>query len=143
MQYIQRNRAKHEQTAHPAKYPQGNFNPKPCRWCDEMFDPNAPSEHYCSEVCKNTGLQDRYLKRTYSIGVKDYEAMLVEQDYKCALCGGTGFTMGKIHKMLLVVDHCHSTGKVRGLLCHNCNRGLGLFHDRSDVLLKAIQYLKV
>lgn len=51
--------------------------------------------------------------------------------------------MANHHKMKLVVDHCHVTGKVRGLLCHNCNRALGLLKDSVDNLSKAIDYLKV
>lgn len=47
------------------------------------------------------------------------------------------------HKLKLVVDHCHSSGKVRGLLCHNCNRALGLFQDSMSSLTRAIEYLKV
>ena len=50
--------------------------------------------------------------------------------------------MAEHHKMKLVVDHCHATGTVRGLLCHNCNRALGLLHDNTEVLLNAIKYLE-
>ena len=50
--------------------------------------------------------------------------------------------MAEHHKSKLVVDHCHATGKVRGLLCHNCNRALGLLKDKISVLKNAIQYLE-
>jgi len=50
--------------------------------------------------------------------------------------------MRKHHKTKLVVDHCHSTGKIRGLLCHNCNRALGLMQDNVETLQNAIDYLK-
>lgn len=46
------------------------------------------------------------------------------------------------HKLKLVVDHCHSSGEVRGLLCHNCNRALGLFKDSRENLLNAVEYLE-
>jgi hypothetical protein len=48
----------------------------------------------------------------------------------------------KIKIVKLAVDHCHDTGKVRRLLCHNCNRALGLFKDNSDILRKAADYVE-
>jgi len=61
----------------------------------------------------------------------------------CWICEGEGFTM---HKNVegsakLVVDHDHKTNEVRGLLCHNCNRALGLLQDDVGNLQKAIEYL--
>mgnify|MGYP000094078581 FL=1 len=64
--------------------------------------------------------------------------MLEAQDYKCAICGNEDEVEGR----RLAIDHCHSTGDVRGLLCGKCNRGLGLFYDNQELLNKAIQYLK-
>lgn len=144
MEVIVRNKPKSEQTADPSKYPQGRFNPKPCRFCGKEFEPKAPSEHYCSEDCKNSGLQDKYFQRVYGITLKDYEDMYEKQQGLCSICGTEGFVMDeKRHKMKLVVDHCHETGAIRGLLCHNCNRALGLFHDDVGRFEKAIDYLKV
>jgi hypothetical protein len=69
--------------------------------------------------------------------------MKQEQDNKCFLCGSEGFLMDKNkHVEKLAVDHCHETGKVRKLLCHNCNRALGLFKDKPDLLRKAADYLE-
>ena len=144
MEYIERNVAKSEQTAEPSKYPQGYFRQKPCRNCGEEFQPNAPSEHYCSDVCKNRGLQNKYFMRVYNITIDDYERMYAEQKGKCAICNDEGFLMDTSrHKLKLVVDHCHSSGKVRGLLCHNCNRALGLLGDDVERFKRAIDYLKV
>ena len=69
--------------------------------------------------------------------------MKTKQNDKCAICDQEGFIMnGKQgHTEKLVVDHCHANGNVRGLLCHNCNRALGLFQDRIDYLESAIKYL--
>jgi len=47
-----------------------------------------------------------------------------------------------VFKNLLYVDHCHSSGKVRGLLCHHCNTALGKFQDSVEVLSSAIDYLR-
>lgn len=144
MEVIERNKPKSEQTANAGKYPQGYFKPKPCRWCSSDFIPNAPSEHYCSDDCKNTGLQNKYFVRTYGITVQDYEKMFEDQQGLCKICNTEGFVMDeKRHKMRLVVDHCHSTGFIRGLLCHNCNRALGLLSDDVVRFERAIDYLKV
>ena len=137
------NKKKAEQTACPSKYPQGYFKDKSCGICSSIFSPKAPSERYCSDFCKDRGITDAYLKRTYGIDSSDYERMLDEQDHKCAICKGDGFVMNKErHKLKLVVDHCHTTGTVRGLLCHNCNRALGLLQDNTDSLREAINYLE-
>ena len=144
MEVIERNKPKSEQTASASKYPQGRFNPKPWRWCSKEFTPKAPSEHYCSDDCKNTGLQNKYFIRTYGITFQDYKRMYEEQEGLCKICNNQGFLMDeKRHKMKLVVDHCHVTGLVRGLLCHNCNRALGLLSDDIKRFERAINYLKV
>ena len=140
--YALRNKPAAEHTASPDKYPQGRFNPKPCRWCSTEFKPKAPSHLYCGDLCARTAITDAYLRRNYDIGVAEYSAMLAAQDNKCALCFGPGFLMTPKHEIFLVVDHCHTTGKVRGLLCHNCNRALGLLKDDTQVMQRAIDYLE-
>lgn len=138
------NKIKAEQTADPSKYPQGYFKPKACRCCKDYFTPKAPSELYCKDECKDKGLFNAYLKRNYKITYRIYHAMLDSQGHRCKICRGEGFIMNKDrHKLKLVVDHCHLTGTVRGLLCHNCNRALGLFKDNINSLQKAIDYLNV
>jgi len=143
--YRDANKKQSEMTASPEKYPQGFFKEKGCKRCGEVFQPNAPSHMYCSEECKTAAYDDGYLMRTYGITLADYEELLKKQDHKCAVCGSEGFSLAK-HKtretVKLVVDHCHDTKKVRGLLCHNCNRALGLMQDSTDNLQSAIQYLE-
>lgn len=123
------------------KYPNGYFNPKTCRRCSKEFIPEAPSQHYCSKECRG---MNAYYIRCYGITEDDFEAIKKGQDFKCALCGGEGFVMdnGKNTHEKLVVDHDHTTGKVRELLCHNCNRALGLFKDNPELLRKAAGYLE-
>lgn len=77
----------------------------------------------------------------YGITKEQYNTLLLTQDGKCAVCGNENIVNGK-HKMLCV-DHNHETGKVRGLLCDNCNRALGQVHDQPDILLKLASYLKL
>jgi len=73
-----------------------------------------------------------------------YNKTFEEQDGKCAICKNPEtFVHSKTKELArLAVDHCHTTGKTRKLLCKNCNTGLGSFKDNQDVLLKAMQYLK-
>ena len=85
----------------------------------------------------------RYIARKsklakYGITPEDYDRMLEEQGGGCAICGKTPEEEGKN----LGVDHCHSTGIVRGLLCRGCNQGLGHYRDRADWLDKASAYLR-
>lgn len=140
---VNANPKKEQQTATPDKYPQGYFKEKKCRCCKCMFKPKAPSELYCSDDCKDKASTNKYLKRTYGITYRQYRLMHEAQGGRCKICDSEGFVMANHHKMKLVVDQCHATGKVRGLLCHNCNRALGLLHDNIEHLSKAIDYLKV
>ena len=78
------------------------------------------------------------LKRLYGITLNEYNEMLEEQDHKCATCSTTD-PGGKHGKFM--VDHDHKTGKVRGLLCKNCNIALGLVNDDTDLIQKMINYL--
>lgn len=84
-------------------------------------------------------LKEAVRKRKYGLGSADFAAMLVSQDGCCAICQKTlSLDVGKsIH-----IDHCHVAGNVRGLLCSNCNTGLGLFRDSINNLRNAIQYLQ-
>lgn len=82
-------------------------------------------------------LKSRNLLRDFGITLNDYNNLLNKQNGKCAICNGEPNSKNKT----LGVDHCHNTGRVRGLLCDKCNRGLGLFLDNIDLLGKAIKYL--
>ena len=140
--YTLRNKPQAEMTATPSKYPQKVFKDKECRKCGTVFSPQAPSHLYCSQKCADWFIVSRYLTRNYGMNIDDYYVMLEKQKSLCKLCGGEGFCMAGRHVLKLVVDHCHKTGVVRGLLCHNCNRALGLFHDSVDTMKRAITYLE-
>lgn len=76
----------------------------------------------------------------YSLSMDDYERIAQEQGLRCAICGGSQSRVDS--DGALVVDHDHSTGKVRGLLCTLCNTGLGAMRDDPAILLAAIRYLR-
>jgi len=75
------------------------------------------------------------LKRLYNLTLEQYEKMLSDQNNSCAVCNEP--FVGQIN-----VDHDHETGKVRGLLCNQCNYGLGNFKDNQALLYNAINYLR-
>lgn len=76
-------------------------------------------------------------ERKYGITKRRYENMLYLQGGKCRICGNLE------RDRRLSVDHCHNTGKVRGLLCRRCNLALGFFDDDIDRVKKALTYLKM
>ena len=77
----------------------------------------------------------------------EYRNMSAMQNYKCAVCYKEERFMGdrrleaKGYLGDLVVDHCHDTGKVRGLLCQDCNRALGGLKHDTEILTRAIEFL--
>ena len=81
----------------------------------------------------------RHLKRKYGITFDDYLRMLSEQGGACAICGTTKPSNGRIKRW--AVDHNHETKKVRALLCHCCNHGIGSFKENIQFLDAAKRYL--
>lgn len=100
------------------------------------------------KVCKNkkkdvmrrtTGKEkNKKLKQVFGITIDDYNKILEQQENKCKICGKEAKTLNKN----LSVDHCHATGKIRGLLCTHCNSLLGFALDNTSILENAIKYLK-
>jgi hypothetical protein len=96
--------------------------------------------HLCKDCYRIKGTNDerqRKLKK-YGITAEQYEEERIKQNYSCLLCGAHENTQrhNKLH-----IDHCHTTGKYRGLLCSNCNLGLGKFSDNVEVLERAAKYV--
>lgn len=107
------------------------------RWCIECQEREVliPTEQI---NLSKMAAKNKYLEQTYNISLKQYEKMYMEQAGLCAICRKPT----TIEKPFLFVDHDHDTGKVRGLLCHKCNAGIGLFEDNVNSLNFAIQYLR-
>ena len=89
------------------------------------------------------GQQSEYkLKAMYGITLADYEVLYNDQEGRCAICNKVETALSNTgYVKNLAVDHCHETGKVRGLLCNRCNVGLGMFEDNVNNLKIAIHYL--
>ena len=82
-----------------------------------------------------TNVQQRL--RRYGLRLEDYQELMRAQEGKCAICKAYPSA-----SRALAIDHCHTTGKVRGLLCGSCNMGLGKFSDDPERLKVAAEYLK-
>lgn len=89
-----------------------------------------------SKEYQNEANRKRYLKMHYGLTPKEVDMMLEKVEYKCEICKKSFKDNGKYN-----IDHCHSTNKVRGILCTKCNTGLGQFEDNTENMYKAIEYL--
>jgi len=77
--------------------------------------------------------RDYKLNKRYNLGSDGWEELLESQDWGCAVCGSS---------QKLVVDHDHQTNYVRGILCDDCNVGLGRFKDDPLIISKVLEYLE-
>lgn len=114
-----------------------------CTHCKQWKLPNN-TNHYCKECSKEVNKESydpikqriNNLKK-YGINVEEYDDLLKKQNNRCYICN--------IHQKdldrALSVDHCHKTGKVRGLLCGNCNRILGVINDDVEIAKRIVEYL--
>ena len=83
-------------------------------------------------------IRGKFLQKKFGISLIEYNKLLDLQNFCCAICGD-----GIIkNKKALAVDHDHKSGKTRGLLCMNCNLGIGKVNDSIEEILKLIDYMK-
>lgn len=144
------------------------FKSKFCLNCDKEYIPTKISQKYCGSYIKETGcsyimqkkssayiknksynklkkdknyypkIRDKRYFDKYNITLDDYESMLIKQNNLCAICNQEE----TFRNRRLTVDHCHKTGKVRGLLCNKCNLAIGHLGDSSKLLEEALKYIK-
>lgn len=117
---------------HPPKYD------KVCTSCGKEFKARGTRAKYC-EPCMTEQWRIRRLFQEYGITPEEYDALVLVQGNRCRICGGDS-PGDRITRWC--VDHDHRTGKVRGLLCTNCNQGIGKFKDDPVKLRLAAQYLE-
>ena len=109
-----------------------------CLVCASTIDAGRADKQYCSDECGKLFRQRRYSLKRYGVTPDDYYEMLRVQGGLCAICRKPETASNKI----MSLDHCHTSGAVRGLLCHRCNSALGLFLDDVELLRNAISYLE-
>jgi len=124
-----------------------NGTTKTCNGCKSDLDLSEFSRQHTSKdglrtICK-TCLAEKarpyLLKKRFGITHAEYETLLAEQGNGCALCSAQE-PGGRWDRF--AVDHCHDTGRVRGLLCYSCNFALGLLGDNEDGLARALAYVR-
>ena len=115
-----------------------------CKSCCSI----AEKQYYYKDGSKTTSrrmcLKNTQLKYLYGISLEEVNMMHKNQNGCCAICKSSIKTIGGSQNRIEIgcVDHNHATGKVRGLLCHSCNRALGLLKDSKEVLRNALNYLE-
>ncbi len=106
-----------------------------CKACDQQASKVWKEKNKTHIAEYNSHYKREY---TYGLSKQAYLELLEAQDNKCAICNTDQSKLSR----KLVVDHCHASNKVRGLLCSHCNVGIGMLKENEDNLMAAIQYLK-
>jgi endogenous inhibitor of DNA gyrase (YacG/DUF329 family) len=129
-----------------------------CRWCEKEI--KAPRRAFCSDRCQTAHWESQHrdakrlaetkwrkehpdrarakqLRDNYGITIEQYNQMFDAQDGKCAICGRHQSEF----KRHLSVDHDHTTGKIRKLLCTACNSAVGLLRENVEIAQNLISYL--
>lgn len=102
-----------------------------CKQCDSK----RHKERYANDIEYRERIMERTRKRDiekqFNISVEEYNEYMT--DAECSICES---------KERLVLDHCHNSGKIRGVLCHNCNVGIGNLRDSPQIVARALYYLQ-
>ena len=160
---------RHQALSAPATLPLDELQQKRCSVCRQVlpfseFGPHRTARLGLRSECRKCGSEksmkwndanwdknrDTRLRREFGITLEQYNAMLAEQGGVCAICGEPPTVVnyrpsrrqGRPTRPILVVDHDHGTGKIRGLLCIHCNRGLGFLKDDAVIVRFALKYLE-
>lgn len=104
-----------------------------CKQCDNLRNRTARE----GDTLHKTKVRDKRLQKDYGITLEDVFNKLKDQDFKCAICSKEiNYTYREA-----AVDHSHSTGKVREILCHRCNLLLGFIEQDLNIIPKVLEYL--
>jgi hypothetical protein len=126
----EKERLKEWRKANPDKVKAQNTRSNTKRRINETgyFDPNRKEEW-------SRAKRSAHLKRKYGITIEEFERISKDQGDRCKTC------LRGTDEIWLCVDHCHTSGKIRGLLCNTCNSALGGVNDNVETLENMIEYL--
>lgn len=112
----------------------GSIRPRSLNFSLDRFKKQEHLKYVKERELRPSARQKYELKRKYGMTLDEFYRLHVKQEGKCKAC--------KCSKHNLVVDHCHSTGHIRGLLCPSCNKALGFARDSVDILKDLVEYLE-
>ena len=122
-----------------------NANRRACFSCATKGQKDAELRRFGSEEARREAGRLRTRKcmfKKFGLSVEEVDSILENQQHKCPICNGEITLDTKAHRNdKAVLDHCHTTGKVRGLLCGNCNRFLGQIDDDVNTAERLLEYL--
>lgn len=120
-----------------------------CEKCQSAYDTEYAKtlegqarRHAASHKWNKESRLEYDLRKRYGIGLEEYEALIEAQENRCAICKVAAPTLAEQADRRWNVDHCHTDGHVRGLLCNRCNLGIGKFADNPDLLRAAANYVE-
>jgi hypothetical protein len=128
-----------EEKDETAFYFSGNYIYHHCKKCNS--EKSKQWYQINKDIKKESSLKWHY-KSKYGLTFEQRQALFDKQEGKCAVCNCDVHLDGTKNATQAVIDHCHTSGKVRGVLCNTCNQGLGFFKDDVTVIQNAIKYLK-
>lgn len=109
-----------------------------CVDCRREYEAKSYHKHKHKRPYDYEADKDRKLKKAYGIGYEEYQTMLAAQDGMCAICG----TLDTGKRRAFAVDHCHTCGEVRGLLCSPCNTAIGSLKEDLGIMQRAMDYVR-
>lgn len=112
---------------------------RPCEYCTTDFSSVDGRTKYCGEECARTAKSLGNARYLYGITMQEYRRLWLKQSGVCAICKLPERTQ---RNRLLTIDHDHETGHIRGLLCSQCNRAVGLLQDDPKVIEAAAAYVR-
>jgi hypothetical protein len=130
-------RTKESKNFHNSKYGEDKLG-RWCKACQKRYYNKPKTKIKLKDYLNRPATRDRFNKRFYNISLDEYNKLLLEQNSLCAICSTNN--PGRENKRFNI-DHDHKTGRVRGLLCYNCNLILGNAKDNINILINATHYL--
>jgi hypothetical protein len=120
-----------------------------CEECGAEFTPKQSTQRFCCLKCQRDAgnrrnreaQRDWHYRDKYGLSVAEVEALYADQDGRCGCCDRAVSLRTRRGPERACVDHCHATGKVRGILCWDCNVAIGKLGDTYNGVERALRYL--